>query len=107
MPIGHISLATTPTSYKPMRDFYVATLAPLGYTLFEEKDGCYLGLQKNHDPDFWLHCCTDAGGADTLPLVDASLTADENRKLLGRGRTHVAFSVGSAKVVDEWYRNAV
>ncbi|KAK4104447.1 hypothetical protein N658DRAFT_513334 [Parathielavia hyrcaniae] len=114
MPLGHVSLAATPSTYKPMRDFYLSVLAPLGYTLFEEKEGCYLGLQTNYNPDFWLHCGGGGSGdgdGDDMLLVDPSLTADENRKRLGvrgnTGRAHVAFNVASRRMVDVWYRNAV
>ncbi len=115
MPIGHVSLPTTPTTYKPMRDFYLAALAPLGYTLYFEKDGVFLGLQRNRDPDFWLH--GSAAGADPgeegkreveeMRLVDGKLSAEENRKRVGQGRTHVAFSVGGKGAVEGWYRAAV
>jgi hypothetical protein len=108
MPIGHVSLPTTPATYKAMREFYLATLAPLGYSLFMEQEGVFLGLQVCRNPDFWLHC----GGADrdssaAAQLVDSSLSAEENKKRLSGGRAHVAFSVGSQKLVGEWYRNAV
>lgn len=104
MPLGHISLPTTPSTYKPMRDFYLATLTPLGYTVYEEQEGVFFGLQSNHNPDFWLHCAPP--GSAELPLVDRSLTAEENRKVLG-GRTHLAFTVGGKKAVEAWFRNAV
>ncbi|KAL2136959.1 hypothetical protein VTI74DRAFT_11141 [Chaetomium olivicolor] len=102
MPLGHVSLPTGPGNFKAMRAFYVNTLSPLGYKVFEEKDGVYLGLMHTHmNPDFWLHC-----GGDDLVEVDPRLTADENRKVLG-ARTHVAFNVASKRIVDEWYRNAL
>jgi hypothetical protein len=91
-----------------MRAFYLTALAPLGYTIFKEETNHFLGLQCNHNPDFWLH---GSGGCDddTPPLVvDEGLTADENRKRLGGGgRAHVAFEVGSRAAVEEWFRGAV
>ncbi len=108
MPIGHVSLPTTPPTYKAMRDFYLATLAPLGYSLFMEQEGAFLGLQVCRDPDFWLHCGGKPDDTGASPqLVDISLSAEENKKRLPGGRAHVAFAVKSQKLVGEWYRNAV
>jgi hypothetical protein len=93
-----------------MRAFYLAALAPLGYTIFKEETNNFLGLQCNHNPDFWLHGSSGGGcddGKESL-VVDGGLTADENRKRLGGGgRAHVAFEVGSRAVVEEWFRGAV
>jgi hypothetical protein len=105
MPLGHVSLPTSPSTYKPMRDFYTTTLSPLGYTIYQEQDKLYCGWRTHMGPDFWLHC----GGDDTdFATVDSALSAEENRKKLFRdGRTHVAFNVGSRRQVEEWFRNAV
>ncbi|KXX76599.1 hypothetical protein MMYC01_208439 [Madurella mycetomatis] len=100
MPLGHVSLPTGPSNYKAMRDFYVAALKPLGYTVFLEEEGHVCGFHAHMVPDFWLHC----GGEDFAP-VNPGLSADENLK--ARGRTHVAFNVASRGQVEEWYRNAV
>jgi hypothetical protein len=97
-----------------MRAFYLAALAPLGYTIFKKETNSFLGLQCNHNPDFWLHGssggCDDGKVSPPSPLVgvDGGLTADENRKRLGGGgRAHVAFEVGSRAAVEEWFRGAV
>ncbi len=101
MPINHVSLATGPSSFKALRDFYVAALKPLGFSIYKESSNCFLGLQAPRaGPDFWLHC-----GGEDFPLLDPSLPAEENLK--GRGRTHVAFDAGSNAKVDEWYKAAV
>lgn len=100
MPLGHVSLPTGPSNYKAMRDFYAATLKPLGYTVFLEKEGHVCGFQAYAGPDFWLHC----GGEDFAP-VSPDLPPDESLK--ARGRTHVAFNAASRGQVDEWYRDAV
>jgi len=94
MSLGHVSLPTGPANYKEMRDFYVAILEPLGYKIYLEKDSHFLGLGAMAGPDFWLHC-----GGEDFPRI----TASEKPK----GKTHVAFAVGSKKKVDDWYRNAV
>ncbi len=107
MPIGHVSLPTTPATFKPMREFYLATLAPLGYTLFMEKDDTFLGLQANYDPDFWLHCGGKSDPSGLPELVDPTLNAEENRKRLPKGKAHVAFNVGSRALVEKWFQNAV
>jgi hypothetical protein len=101
MSLSHVSLPTGPSNYKAMRDFYLATLKPLGYTVYLEGEGQYCGFRAPMGgPDFWLHC----GGQDFVP-VDTTLTADQN--LATHGRTHVAFDVASRKQVDEWFHNAL
>lgn len=106
MPLDHVSLPTTPAHHARMRDFYAAVLAPLGYRVFKEQDGRFCGMHAPAacaGPDFWLHC----GGSDALLApADPSLSADENRKVLG-ARTHVAFRAGSRRAVDDWFRTAV
>lgn len=105
MPLGHVSLPTTPSTHARMRDFYASILQPLGYKVYKEQALLFCGLGTHLGPDFWLHC----GGDDSdinMKTVDPSLPADENRKRLS-GRTHVAFDVGSRGAVDGWYKNAV
>lgn len=99
MPVHHVSLATGPKHFKEMRDFYLAILAPLGYAVFMDVEGA-VGLASGAaGPDFWLHC----GGVD-FPRCDASTAGADARN---RGKTHVAFGVGSPPEVDKWYHNAV
>lgn len=79
-----------------MRDFYVSILAPLGYNVFIEEEGAYLGMApKNGAPDFWLHC-----GGTEFDKFDGNV---EKRD----GKAHVAFQVSSTKDVHNWYKNAV
>lgn len=113
MTLNHVSLPTTPATHARMRDFYLASLKPLGYTPFKEQSGVFLGLQRNHRPDFWLHCCNGwsddsqgKGQDEEAQLVNPNLSADENRKKL-KGWAHIAFEVSSKKTVDEWFKAAV
>lgn len=107
MPLSHVSLPTGgPSHFQAMRDFYLAILQPLGYTVFKEDVPRFCGMMHpSCGPDFWLHC--SGGDGDGLTPVDKTLSADDNRKMLGGPRTHVAFQAGSKRQVDEWFRNAV
>ncbi|KAH8896494.1 hypothetical protein GQ53DRAFT_714196 [Thozetella sp. PMI_491] len=90
MYLHHVGVSAGPEVYNKMREFYLATLGPVGYKIFKEKEGIFCGLQAPMGaPDFWLHARDDAAG---------------DKK---SGRTHVAFGASSEKQVDEWYRNAV
>jgi hypothetical protein len=96
MTISHVSLATGQKHFKEMRDFYISILAPLGYSVFMEEQGQYLGMgPKNAAPDFWLHC-----GGTEFDKFDGNV---EKRA----GKTHVAFQAGSITAVRDWYKNAV
>ncbi len=90
MSLGHVGLATGPGSHEEMRAFYVAALAPLGYRVYLEQAGQFVGLGGAAGPDFWLH-----RGDDEVEPARAG------------GRAHVAFAVGGRSQVDQWYRNAV
>lgn len=97
-----------------MRDFYVATLQPLGYTVYTEFESepdlsneasagaatkvRYCGLQSKNPADFWLH----AGLVDPPALQMAA----GDRSMLGIG-VHVAFLADSTEMVDEWYKVAL
>ncbi|KAL1844195.1 hypothetical protein VTJ49DRAFT_3851 [Mycothermus thermophilus] len=107
MTLNHISLPTTPSSHARMRDFYLASLKPLGYTPFKEQSGVFLGLQRNYQPSFWLHCCCGGQQDDDEQLMDPKLSVEENRKRLKGRKTHVAFEVSSRRLVDEWFKTAV
>jgi catechol 2,3-dioxygenase-like lactoylglutathione lyase family enzyme len=93
MSLGHVGLSVTSSQYKAMRDFYVATLSPLGYKIYLEKDCKYLGLRGSNGPDFWLHC-----GGEDVPSSSSPPAA---------GKTHVAFAVTNKTAVDSWYSNAL
>lgn len=121
MPLHHVSLPTTPSTHAAMRAFYLATLQPLGYGVFKEKAGVFLGLHTNMNPDFWLHCCSSSSAE--LPVSDEGRPppsgARGEKKEKGRdvvvangktgphAGTHVAFEVGSRREVEAWYENAV
>lgn len=95
MSLEHISLATGPSNFQEVRDFYLAILQPLGYKVYFENVPKITGLVgPSRVPDFWLH-----PGPDDI----AKVTTAEKRG----SKTHVAFRASSRKVVDEWYRNAL
>lgn len=121
MPVHHVSLPTTPSTHAAMRAFYLATLQPLGYGVFKEKAGVFLGLHTNMNPDFWLHCCSS--GSAEHPVIDeeghppsgeqvqkkekGGDVLVENGEKQAHAGTHVAFEVGSRREVEVWYENAV
>lgn len=111
MVLFHISLPTGPSKYKSVRDFYLATLQPLGYTVYLESDPSttpsnpgtstspqYCGLQAKNGADFWLH----AGDSDPSP----SQIGHEHVSMAGKG-VHVAWLTDSTAKVDEWYKLAL
>ncbi len=90
MSVHHVGLSAGSDSFQKMRDFYLATLGPIGYTVFKEQDNVYCGLQApTGSPDFWLHF----SGATAAEKVQHG--------------AHVAFGVKSRKQVDEWFERAV
>ena len=96
MPISHISLPTGQKHFKEMRDFYLAVLAPLGYRVFMEEQGQFVGMGPKYGaPDFWLHY-----GGSEFDKFDGNV---EKRD----GKTHIAFEVNSTKAVYDWYKIAV
>jgi hypothetical protein len=98
MALGHVSLPAGPSNWAAMRAFYIAALAPLGYSVYFEGDKSFVGMKtRTGGPDFWLHY-----SGENLPAVAADGKDGERRT-----RTHVAFDVGSRRAVDAWYRNAV
>ncbi|KAK9783453.1 hypothetical protein SCAR479_00012 [Seiridium cardinale] len=97
MPISHVSLATGASKWAAMRSFYLTALAPLGYTIYFEKENYMLGLKpSNGVADFWIHT-----GNDEQVAYDG--TDVENRP----GRAHVAFNVESQEDVDKFYNAAM
>jgi catechol 2,3-dioxygenase-like lactoylglutathione lyase family enzyme len=65
------------------KDFYLAALAPLGYSVFMEIDDAVCGLQVGGKPDFWL------------------------RKGEPSGSIHVAFAADDRSTVDAFHRAAL
>ena len=94
--VSHVSLATGENNYKDMCEFYVNILKPVGYKVFMEKEGVFLGMSpKGGPPDFWLHPASKA-------------LEKFNGKVEERGpKTHIAFYANSRKQVDEWHQNAM
>ena len=78
--IDHITLHVS--DYEKSKEFFLAALAPLGYTVFKEHPGV-VGLKSGGRPDFWL-----AGDGAGKPM-------------------HVAFSSLDRKTVDEFYAVAL
>ncbi|KAJ2892648.1 hypothetical protein MKZ38_009492 [Zalerion maritima] len=99
MPLGHVSLSTGKLQFDRMRQFYIDILAPLGYGIFKEESGCYVGFAPKYgSPDFWLH----ADGSMEKPFDPAVDMVDERQ-----GKTHVAFAAHSPKVVQRWHEAAL
>jgi catechol 2,3-dioxygenase-like lactoylglutathione lyase family enzyme len=93
--IDHIGLRTRDAvEVQRLKSFYVAALAPLGYTVLREftaehKIG-YIGLGMGLDgkPDFWIGTTTDGGMAPSGPL-------------------HLAFAAKDRASVDAFYQAAI
>lgn len=97
MPLSHYGLPVG-AHFKAMRDFYVAILKPIGYSIKVDPGYDYCGFaEENKRPDFWL-----GGGRkeDGLKTYDRELT---NRV----APIHFAFEAKSREQVDEWYENAM
>jgi catechol 2,3-dioxygenase-like lactoylglutathione lyase family enzyme len=95
MPLGHVSLATGPKHFDTMKAFYVAALAPLGYSLFMEHAGVVGFRQPRGAPEVWLHA-----GTTDFEIFDGNL---EKRG----GKTHIAFEAKSQAEVQKWYQAAM
>jgi len=103
MPISHVSLATGKTYFNAMRTFYLASLAPLGYSTYVDMAGYMVGLrQAGKGPDFWLHF--GYGNGNTVTDEETEKDMEKEKSL---GGTHVAFDAESRKKVDEWYDAAM
>jgi hypothetical protein len=96
MPLGHVSLPCGPSNYGEMREFYITTLATLGYRKFLEHDKAVIGFGRKHEgPDFWIHC-----GQKEFEKFDGT---DKGKQ----GKTHVAFMAKTKADVDRWYASAM
>ena len=87
--LDHIGFAVT--DFARSKAFYVAALAPLGYTVFREvtmaeSGGTYegVGFWAGGKPDFWI------GSGDVL-----------------KGRLHVAFAAPDRATVDAFHAAAI
>ena len=55
MGLDHIGFAVPPSKFKQVVDWYLAALAPLGYTKKKDfMDGKVVGLGNGDSADFWL-----------------------------------------------------
>ncbi|KAK2054291.1 glyoxalase/bleomycin resistance protein/dioxygenase [Colletotrichum caudatum] len=85
MSIDHVGLFVPASIYKEAVDWYLAVLAPIGFTKFVEPNeyACGLGV---HRPDFWI----------------ASHNADKANIPL-----HLGFKAENRKAVDEFHKAAM
>jgi catechol 2,3-dioxygenase-like lactoylglutathione lyase family enzyme len=91
--IDHINLRVA--EYERSKTFYMAALAPLGYSLaMEGASGA--GFGKGYIPDFWIK-------------QGETLTSPGPKPELGCGgpAIHVAFMSDDRRTVDEFYRAAI
>lgn len=87
MPISHVSLPVT--DLKASKAFYLATLSPLGYSVFGEY-GNAIGLSPPRaGPDFWMHLCPERKAGTEVQ------------------KTHVAFYASSKHKVHAFYDAAL
>ena len=93
MPFNHVALNISPAAYQKTRDFYVAALKPLGYTIKFEREG-NIGFDAGAGLDFLLF-----RGPDDVPGGAAQPQAVN--------RTHLAFAANSTEQVGEFYRAMV
>ncbi|KAK7751800.1 hypothetical protein SLS62_006286 [Diatrype stigma] len=105
MGISHISLATGPARFAAVRAFYLAALAPLGYTAYIDRpDDGVLGLRpRDGPPDFWLHA-GNGEQPDAFTAAGGEGAFDVEKR---PGRAHVAFGAENPEVVDRWFEGAV
>jgi catechol 2,3-dioxygenase-like lactoylglutathione lyase family enzyme len=93
--LDHISLRVA--DYNRSKQFYQATLAPLGFTLAMEADSG-AGFRKGYIPSFWVK--------QGRPGNDSTASAAQ---LAGCGGAaiHVAFAAEDRAAVDAFYRAAL
>ena len=93
--LDHVSLRVA--DYERSKNFYIAALAPLGYTLaMEATSGA--GFRKGFIPDFWIK------QGETLHAGTASEPPEPG---CGGPAIHVAFSGDDRASVDAFHRAAV
>lgn len=93
--IDHISLRVS--DYDRSRAFYLAALAPLGYSLaMEIPTGA--GFRRGPIPSFWIK----AGTPPQLDAADADLWGG-----CGGPQLHVAFSADSREMVEAFFQAAM
>jgi hypothetical protein len=88
MPIAHVGVNVQDA--KASTAFYLAALAPFGYSIFKDIDHTVVGMAPKYGaPDFWIHQCPEHKTAGAM------------------AKTHVAFCASSRKVVDEFHKAAL
>ena len=80
--LDHIGVSVS--ALEKTKEFYLAALKPLGYTLFMEGEK-YLGLAVDGKPDLWFHPTT------------VSINS----------HTHIALRVENRELVDKFYEAAI
>lgn len=94
--IDHISLRVT--DYNRSKNFYLAALEPLGFSLAMET-AAGAGFRKDFIPCFWVKTGT--------PHVPVLSPGEPVMPGCGGSAIHVAFAADSREAVDWFYRAAV
>ncbi|MGQ0641513.1 MAG: VOC family protein [Gemmatimonadaceae bacterium] len=95
--VDHVSLRVA--DYARSKAFYLAALAPLGYTLLMES-ASGAGFRKEFIPDFWVKQGEPRGASKATDVPDG---ADG----CGGPAIHVAFAADDRAAVDAFYRAAI
>jgi len=107
MPVDHVSINVAPEKFAVVRDFYLAALKPLGYSIkVNFLDGRVLGFgaSKFAGPDFWL------SGVEPETLLQLRAEGDNPAIPEPRpptGYMHLAFSASNRKTVRKFYDAAM
>jgi len=108
MPLHHISINVA--DIKESRDFYLATLKPLGYKIkMSIVDGEVLGLGAGWGPDFWLvgPNAPSADGSNKRHSDNPTAEPTEAKPRAKTGPIHIAFSAKNRAQVRKFYEAAM
>jgi len=105
MTIAHVSLPVT--SLSASKSFYLATLAPLSYTVFMSLDNAIGFGPKWDGPDFWIHKCPGKGTEKEIEDSDEEEKANDEGKGPKGSKTHIAFKASSRAMVRKFYDTAL
>lgn len=94
--IDHISLRVA--DYERSKEFYVAALAPLGFTLAMELPSVGAGFRHDRIPVFWIKQGTPPRAGDGAPVELGNC---------GGPALHVAFASKDRAGVDAFFRAAI
>lgn len=110
MTIAHVSLPVT--SLSASKSFYLATLAPLSYSVFMSLDNTIGFAPKRDGPDFWIHRCP--GEAEKEKEIEGSEDESEDEEVDEENvkggkvsKTHIAFKASSRSTVHKFYDAAL